>query len=219
MRYAAISPILFGAMLNSVSTQQPFRYDYIAQAAERIIAASEATADPTPGAVESAAAAGCGALGRLLEDPAFRADLERLAKMPRYARERAELKRDLALFTSGFMRWEQKTLRDAGLSPSSAESVLWAVSSLRTATDVDFQPAEVLDGIKSLRGELCVAAKEAQANRTSQERRRSLATWGVRIGGALVIVANGAFAAPSGGFALASTGIGAGLMGLSPFKQ
>ncbi|MBI2187348.1 MAG: hypothetical protein HYU37_09570 [Acidobacteria bacterium] len=198
--------------------QQPRRYEYLAQATQRIIAASEATADPTPAAVETAAAAGCGALGRLLEDSAFRADLDRLSKMPRSVRERAELKRDLSLFISAFMRWEQKTLQDAGLDARSSESVLWAVVSLRTAADRDLSPDDVMGGIRSLRMELCGAAKEAQAARTGQERRRMLATWGARIGGALVIAANGAFASPSGGFALASVGIGAGVMGIS-FNQ
>jgi hypothetical protein len=216
MRYLASFVVV--AVATALLVSAAGRYDYLAQAAERIIAASEATADPTPAAVEQGAVTGCGALERLLNDPTFRSDLDRLYKMPQSRRERAELKRDLSLFTSAFMRWEQKTLQDAGLEGRSSESLLWAVASLRTAADTELSPDQVMDGVRSLRTELCAAAKEVQTARTGQERRRMLATWGMRVGGALVIAANGAFAAPSGGFALASAGIGAGIMGIGLMK-
>jgi hypothetical protein len=214
MRLVASIAVLVLAIVQTIPAQPVRRYEYLSNAAERMIAVSEATADPTAAAVEGAAAAGCGALGRLLEDPAFRSDVERLSKMPQYARERAELKRDLTLFTSSFMRWEQQTLRDAGLDERSAQSVLWSIAALRDAADRDLRPDDVLSGIKSLRTDLCGAAKEAQSQRTAQERRRTVATWGMRVGGVLVIAANGAFAAPSGGFTIASVAIGGAIVGI-----
>jgi len=215
MRYVASILVFVVTTVQIISAQQPARYRYLAEAIDHIVAASETTAEPTAAAVEESAARGCKVLLRLLDDGSFRSDVEKLSKSPRYARERGELTRDLVLFTSAFMVWERKALQDAGLQTGSSERLLWAVASLRSAVTTDLRAEEVITGIKSLGTELCSAAKEAQVARTNADRRRMLSTWGMRIGGALVIAANGAFANPSGGFALASVGIGAALMNIT----
>ena len=65
---------------SGVAAQQQPRYKYLAEAVDRMITASEDTADPTPESVEAIAAIGCGALERLLADPLFWGDLDKLSK-------------------------------------------------------------------------------------------------------------------------------------------
>ena len=218
MRLATFTVALVVSAAVVVSAQKQSRYSYLADAVERMIAASEAAADPTPASIEAIATTGCNALTRLLDDRLFLSDLDKLAKLPKAAQERSELKRDLALFVSSFMRVERKTLQDAGLSDKSSESLLWAVASMRSAADRDLTTKQVVEGISSLRTELCGAAREVQAARTAGERRKLITTWAFRVGGVLVVAANGAFASPSGGVALASVGIGSAIIGIS-FNQ
>jgi hypothetical protein len=196
----------------SAEAQPDSRYRYLMDAANRIIELSEATSVPTSEALEGAASFACRALGRLLEDPAFRADLNKIAKGSTYAAERSALRRDLALFSSAFISWEEDALVRAGLSPTAARKLLIATAYMSQAVDDAVEPTRVITAIESARIELCAGTTRiARAQDTSQRRQLAL-TWALRLGGAAIIVGNAAVATPSGGFALASVAIGAGIM-------
>jgi hypothetical protein len=98
-------------------------------ATKEMSAAVAKSAVPDRASLLRVTAQACNALSTLLEDKQFHQDLSRLNDQgPASMHERAQLKRELDLFVSSFLRVEERWLRDAGLEERVAKEILWSAS-------------------------------------------------------------------------------------------
>jgi hypothetical protein len=189
------------------------KYQYVIDATNRIVELNSQSASPSQGDLAKASALACNTLKQLLDDREFRRDLDNLKGLDEKTRgERADLKRDLALFEAAFLRPEERALIKAGLTPESVKQILWSASMLRHALDDKHDPTRILMALDKFRADVCDSAKVLEQGRDEATRRATLRTWGFRIGGIALIVSDLTFAVPTGAVSVGSVAIGTGIM-------
>jgi hypothetical protein len=189
------------------------KYQYVIDATNRIVELNSQSASPSQSDLAKASELACNTLKQLLDDREFRRDLDNLKGLDEKTREqRGDLKRDLALFESAFLRSEETALVKAGLSPEAVKQILWSASMLSHALDDKHDPTRILMALDKFRADVCDSAKVLEQRREEATRRATLRTWGFRIGGIALIVAELTAAAPTAAVAVGSVAIGTGVM-------
>lgn len=198
--------------LGQVST----KYPYLVNATNQMSATIAQSAAPERTALIRVTTQACQALSMLLEDKQFQRDLSRLNdQMPASARERAQLKRELDLFVSSFLRVEERWLREAGLEERVAKEILWSASMFRNSVDADVKPEHVLNVVSKLRADVCDGSRKLQSEEDSAKRWAMVRKWSFRIGGVTLIAVDVGTAAVTAPVAAASAAIGAAVAGWS----
>src|SRR5690349_15506428 len=189
------------------------KYQYVIDATNRIIELNSQSASPSQSDLAKAGTLACNTLKQLLDDREFRRDLDNAKGLDEKTRpQRADLKRDLALFEAAFLRPEETALMKAGLTPEAVKQILWSASMLRHALDDKHDPTRILMALDKFRAEVCNSAKALEQSREDTARSATLRAWGFRIGGVALIVADLAIAAPTSAVSVGSVAIGTGVM-------
>lgn len=185
------------------------KYPYLVNATNQMSVIVGQSTAPDRAALLSVTAQACNALSMLLEDRQFHSDLSRLSdQVPASVKERAQLKRELDLFASSFLRVEERWLREAGLDEQAAKEILWSASMFRNSVDDDVNPEGILNVISSLRAEVCEGSRRLQSEEDSAKRWAMVRKWSFRIGGVTLIVVDVGTSAVTAPVAAASAAIG-----------
>jgi hypothetical protein len=189
--YVNFSLLVVALLVTSTvaSAQIAERYRYLVEAANRMSEATAQSATPSREDLIRVTTEACKALGILLEDKQFQADLLSLSgEAPGTQKARQEMKRELYLFVASFLRVEEQALRTAGLNPTAAKEILWLASSFRNSLDGNFDPKRILGSIQKLKSELCDASHKLQELQDDAKRFALVRKWVYRMGGVLLII-------------------------------
>lgn len=214
---------IFVVLLTTTSIawgQSSDKYRYLVNATNEMSKIVGQSAAPDRDALLRVTAQTCNALSILLEDKQLHEDLSRLYdQVPASSGERDQLKRELDIFASSFLRIEERALRDAGVEERTAKEILWSASMFRNSIDADVTPKYLLEIISNLRAEVCQGARKLQSEEDSAKRWATVRKWSFRIGGVTLIAVDVGGAAISAGIsapvAAGSAAIGGAVAGWS----
>ncbi|RQW72806.1 hypothetical protein EBB56_02235 [Halomonas sp. YLB-10] len=200
--------------------QSSDRYRYLVNATNEMSRIVGQSVAPDREALLRVTAQACNALSMLLEDGQFYEDLSQLDdQAPASREERDQLKRELDIFISSFMRIEEHALREAGVEERTAKEILWSASMFRNSIDADVTPEYLLEIISNLQAEVCQGARRLQSEEDSATRWATVRKWSFRIGGVTLIAVDVGGAAISAGItapvAAGSAAIGGAIAGWS----
>lgn len=190
------------------------KYRYLINATNEMNSVVSQSALPDRAALLKVTSQACGALSTLLDDKQFNTELFRLGdRAASSQRQREQLKRELDLFISQFLRVEEEWLRAAGLDERAAQDLLWSAGMFRMSLDAKLDPKQILNAIATLRSEVCDGSRRLQAEEDSAKRWAMVRKWSFRIGGVTLIAVDVGSSLITGPVAAGSAAIGAAVAG------
>jgi len=199
---------------SSAHSQSSDKYKYLINATNAMNAVVSQSPALDRGELIKVTSQACTALSMLLGDKQFNADLFRMGERQYVSQQqRDQLKRELDLFISQFLRVEEAWLRSAGLEERAAKEILWSAGMFRMSIDSKFDPKQILITIDKLRSEVCDGSRRLQAEEDSAKRWALARKWSFRIGGVTMIAVDVGSSVVTGPVAAGSAAIGAAVAG------
>lgn len=199
---AALTSVL---CLDAAAAQE--RYPYLVKATNRLLEVHARAPEVKIADVSAVASEGCYALGLLLKDDAFQADLRRWARDTEDDAREA-FTRDVTLFVDAFLTPESRLLRQAGYSEGAVQQLLVTAALFRSAAVGRVNPDQLMGSLARLRDDVCAGAETLRKQADRAQAVIALRRWALGLGGAAMVAADAAAAAPTAGVAAASISIG-----------
>jgi hypothetical protein len=199
-------------------TEQKRQYlDYLKNATNEIYQLENRSVEPSASELQRVATTACKALERLLQDPEFKADLDRFdKKRSKDVDVQNQIRSGLNAFINSFASPETELLLKAGISQQAASDIMLCAAFFHDSAAKAPGPVEFFSQIERLKGDICTAAEsmaKAEGQKKSMtERRKLLRKWALGLGGVALAAIDVATEIETAGLATASVAFGAAVL-------